>query len=564
MLNVHRVISTRYPSFLEKTPKPIYRSFVGFLMKILHQKDINEFLKKHQNNNAFSFIEELFSFLDFDYYVGANQKINIPTSGRVVIIANHPLGALDSLALIQMVSEVRKDVKIVANDILLAFDPLKEILLPVDSMGKKTNKNAVKRIYSALENDEAVILFPAGEVSRAGLLGIKDGEWNDGFYRFASKLNAPILPIFIKAKNSWLFYTISSIFKPLSALLLVHEIFKKRSKSIQFTIGEIIDLHSAKLEGILPKSRTKLFRKHLLKIGKGKEGIIATQSPIAHPEARQIIRSELKKQELLGQTKDSKMIYLCGYSENSSLMREIGRLREVSFRKVGEGSGSKRDLDRYDKYYKHLVLWDDEMLEVVGSYRIGECDFISDKDDLYSSTLFAYTKEFEPYLVNSIELGRSFVQPKYWGSRALDYLWQGIGAYLKSRPNIRYMFGPVSISNTIVNAAKEQIVALYLKHFGEERCLVKAKIPFRVSPFKLLPDATKSYEEDFIDVKEQLACMNSAIPTLYKQYSDLCEEGGVKFLDFNIDPEFNHCVDGFILVDISKIKEKKRIRYMGN
>ncbi len=563
MINIEKTMSNSYPLISQSYPKPIYKSMVNFLTRILHEKDINAFLETHKGLNALAFIEKLFEFLAFDYYAASNQKLNIPTTGRVVIVANHPLGALDSLALIKLISEVRRDIKIVANHVLMSFDNLEDILLPVDNMSNKTRKSSVKEIYNALENEEAVIMFPAGEVSRAGLFGIKDGEWNSGFYRFAKKTDSPILPIYINAKNSLLFYMRSALLKPLSALLLVQEVFKKRSKSIQFTVGEMINLRTAKLDNITLKSRVRLIRKHLHRIGRGKEGIILTESCIAHPEERQYLKSEFKKAQLLGETRDNKKIYLASYAENSVLMREIGRLREVSFRRVGEGSGKKRDLDKYDHYYKHIILWDDEKLELVGAYRIGESDYMMHKSEFYSHSLFNFEEKFESYMENSIELGRSFVQPAYWGSRALDYLWQGIGAYLKKHPNVRYMFGTVSISNSIPNSAKEQIVALYLKHFGEKERLVTSNLPYSVDIEEQLPNARASYEEDFLSVKENLAFMDTSIPILYKQYSDLCEDDGVKFLDFNIDPEFEYCVDGFILVDIHKMKAKKRARYIG-
>lgn len=153
------------------------------------------------------------------------------------------------------------------------------------------------------------------------------------------------------------------------------------------------------------------------------------------------------------------------------VLKEIGRLREISFRHVGEGSGEKRDIDSYDFYYKHLIIWDDEALEIAGAYRIGDCreiieDF--DVDGLYTSTLFKYDSAFMPYFEHGLELGRSFVQPKYWNSRALDYLWQGIGAYVRENPNIRYLFGPVSLSDTFTTQAKALLIYYYSHYFAPQ------------------------------------------------------------------------------------------------
>ena len=180
--------------------------------------------------------------------------------------------------------------------------------------------------------------------------------------------------------------------------------------------------------------------------------------------------------------------------------------------------------------------------------------------------MFAFKKEFKPYLENSIELGRSFIQPYYWGSRALDYLWQGIGAYLYKNPHIRYMFGPVSLSSSMPKNALNLITYYYEKHYKSENQLVNATKPFRLSKTELaeLKSIFKSDDEkeDFLTLKEYLAHYNTTVPTLYKQYTELCVQGGVSFMGFNIDSDFNDCVDGFIMVDIEKIKPKKRQRYI--
>jgi hypothetical protein len=317
------------------------------------------------------------------------------------------------------------------------------------------------------------------------------------------------------------------------------------------------------------KQHTKLMRKHLYRVAKGRKLIYPTQQCIAHPEPRHLLKEELKQAQRIGSTFDNKHIYLVEYEEAPTLLNEIGRLREYSFRKVGEGSGHKRDLDRYDEYYRHLVLWDDEALEVVGAYRIADCEWVisfAGKEGLYLNELCSFKEPFDPYLENMIELGRSFIQPKYWGSRALDYLWQGIGAFLKHHPHIKYMVGPVSISGSYPASAKEALVYFYTHYFGAREELVSARTPYILS--NLAKEDGKAlfcgndYAEDMRRLKEYLRAFNVTIPTLYKQYSELCDEGGIQFMDFGIDAEFNNCIDGYILVDVSKIKEAKRKRYI--
>ena len=345
--------------------------------------------------------------------------------------------------------------------------------------------------------------------------------------------------------------------------------FKKRSKIIHFKIGEMITTKTLQKSGFSDTTLITLLKKHLYKISKGKKGIFATQKAIAHPEERKAIRAELKKSTLLGQTSDGKKIYLYTHEEGSILMKEIGRLREFTFRKVEEGTGGKRDVDLFDKHYKHIVLWDDEELEVVGAYRIGEANFIDEYfgvEGFYAQTLFEFMPEFHPFRNNAIELGRSFVQPRYWGTRALDYLWQGIGAYLHTNPHIRYMYGPVSLSDVYPKVAKNLIITFYSLYFSSSHTLVKARNGFFMSNSEkeeaLAFFDGGNYKEDFAVLKEQLSHMDLSVPTLYKQYTELCDEGGIVFLDFNIDKAFANCVDSFILVDITKIKEAKRARYI--
>ena len=513
-------------------------------------------------------MDAVLDYFDFDYTVSNSDLQNIPPHGKVVIIANHPLGGLDALCLLRLVSQVRKDVKIVANDFLSGFDALNSLFIPIDNYKTKQAKEDIKKIYEALNNEQALIIFPAGEVSRATPKGIKDSAWQKGFLTFAKHSNSPILPIFLDGKNSKTFYTMSLINKTFSTLLLSNEMFNKKSKRINIKIGEIIPNENITPKGIDKEIIVKLYKKHLYALKNGKKSFFQTQSAIAHPVRKEDLIKELKSSTLIGQTADGKKIYLYDYVEDSVVLKELGRLREISFRKVGEGVNKKRDTDKYDIYYQHIILWDENDLEIVGSYRIGNSNFIFKEigvKGFYSNNLFKYNEEFTPYLKNSIELGRSFVQPKYWGTRALDYLWFGIGAYLRKNPNIKYMFGPVSLSSSLPTIAKDMIIFYYSHYYEDKNALVEARTAYQYANnindiktlFKL--DDKRS---DFKFLKSTLSNIGVSVPTLYKQYTEICEEDGVKFLDFNIDHNFADCVDGFILVDIAKIKESTKQRYI--
>ena len=567
MIDIQKEIEKKFPN-INKKDNFLKKSLFKVAKKIVHEDSINQFLTQNAHLKGFEFVDAVLDYFDFDYTVSSSDLQNIPTSGKVVIIANHPLGGLDALCLLRLISQVRKDVKIVANDFLAGFEALNSLLIPIDNYKLRQSKNDIKKIYEALNNEEAIILFPAGEVSRATPKGIKDPAWNKGFLNFAQNSNAPILPIFLDAKNSKTFYTISVINKTFSTLLLSHEMFNKKSKRIAIKVGQIIPNENITPKGIDKKFLLNLYKKHLYSLKKGKKSFFETQSAIAHPVSRIDLLNELKKSKLIGQTSDGKKIYLYDYVEDSIVLKELGRLRELSFRKVGEGVNKKRDTDKYDIYYQHIILWDENDLEIVGSYRIGNSDFIFKNigvKGFYSNNLFKYNEEFTPYLKSSIELGRSFVQPKYWGTRALDYLWFGIGAYLKSNPNIKYMFGPVSMSASFPTVAKDMMIFYYSHYFKEEVNLVEGKTPYQysnnISEIKELFDL-EDKKKDFKFLKSALSNIGVTVPTLYKQYSEITEDGGIKFLSFNIDKNFGDCIDGFILVEVDKIKESAKKRYI--
>ncbi|WP_323668901.1 lysophospholipid acyltransferase family protein [Aliarcobacter butzleri] len=567
MIDIQKEIEKKFPKIKEKE-NVLKKSLLKIAKKIVHEDSINQFLSQNSHLKGFDFVDAVLDYFDFDYTVSSNDLQNIPSTGKVIIIANHPLGGLDALCLLKLVGQIRKDVKILANDFLVGFEALHSLMIPLDNFKDRQSKESIKKIYEALNNEEAIIIFPAGEVSRATPKGVKDPAWNKGFLNFAKNSNSAILPIFLDAKNSKTFYTISLINKTFSTLLLSNEMFNKKSKNINIKIGQIIPSENITPKGLNKDFLVNLYKKHLYALKKGKKSFFQTQSAIAHPVSKIDLYNELKKSPLLGQTNDGKKIYLYDYVEDSIVLKELGRLREISFRKVGEGVNKKRDIDKYDVYYQHIILYDKNELEIVGAYRIGNSDMIFKEfgtKGFYSNTLFQFNDEFMFYLQNSIELGRSFVQPKYWGTRALDYLWYGIGAYVKANPNIKYMFGPVSISGAFPAIAKDMLVFYYNYYYSSEKNLVEARTPFSYSShihdikeFFMLEDKKR----DFKSLKIALSNIGVNVPTLYKQYSELTLDDGVKFLDFNVDKNFGDCIDSFILVEIDKIKDSMKQRYM--
>jgi len=407
-------------------------------------------------------------------------------------------------------------------------------------------------------------VFPAGEVSRLSLRGICDGRWQRGFVRFARAAGAPVLPVRVEARNSALFYGASTLFKPAGTALLAREMFTRRGRPLRLSIGEPMQLG----KGGDPGAQLLAVRRALYALGRngaaGNAAAGAGPEPLASPVPPSQVAAGIAAATQLGQTADGKQILLASCSTGCALLLELGRLRELTFRRVGEGTGRSSDLDAFDLDYQHIVIWDGAAQRIAGAYRIMRgAQALAQRGlaGLYSASLFRYSDDAIPRIAEGLELGRSFVVPDYWGSRSLDYLWQGIGAYLQRRPGIRYLFGAVSISAALPQDAREQLVAYYQRYFGGEAGLVASHRPFQY--FAAPPcfgdlDATAAFDV----LKANLAALGTGVPTLYRQYTELAEPGGARFLAFGVDPDFSDSIDGLIEVDLHAIRPHKRKRYL--
>jgi len=569
MINIDSFISRNFPHFHQQTSF-VSKSIRLALRFLFHEKELVKFSASYPHLKGFDFVHQMLDYFSFSYSIKHRDHERIPSHGRVVIIANHPIGTLDSAALLQLIGEMRRDVKIVTNEMIADIEPLRSLMLPVNNMQGASSKVQLKALYQHLEHDGAVIIFPAGEVSRMSATGIKDGNWHQGFLKIAMRTRSPILPIFIDGRNSAFFYALSFIAKPLSTLWLIREMFKQSEQTVSITVGNLIPFESYQ-ENTLPlKAKVKLFKKHLYRIARNKSPIFDTCTVIAHPEKRDVLREEIKACELLGETWDHKSIYLFHYHPDCSIMREIGRLRELSFRAVGEGTGMRSDTDSFDCHCSQILVWDDQDLEIVGAYRMSISQQVLDDkgiSGIYTHSLFHFDAPMDAVIKQGLELGRSFVQPKYWGKRSLDYLWFGIGAYLRKHPEIRYLYGPVSISGAFPSAAKDLLVYFFSLYFPSPETWATARMPYRLEAAKQAELAQQfsgsDYKTDFRHLRTSLRHAGCSIPTLYKQYSELCETGGVHFIDFNIDPDFSNCLDALVIVDVSQLLASKRERYIG-
>lgn len=292
------------------------------------------------------------------------------------------------------------------------------------------------------------------------------------------------------------------------------------------------------------------------------------EEPIIPPTHKKLIREELAQIAPIGWTRDMKKIFLLAFDEAPHCMREVTRLREMTFRKVGEGTGRERDYDPFDHHYRHLLLWDDKREEIIGSYRlglVGEILPVHGQKGLITARKFAFGKAFEAYLPHCLELGRSFIQEAYWGTAALDYLWQGIGAFLSNRSDIRYMFGTVSMSGALPKQAKNLIVSYYLKWYGTDPSLASPYIPFEMSEEEKREAADvltgENHRQDFVRLKKALRAFDATVPVLFRRYTDFTDFGGVQLTGFCVDVTFKNSVDGFMLVHMDRITREMKERY---
>ncbi len=563
MRELERRIEARFPHWFAGPRRHLARPLVRSLSKFSHLDSIEAFMHRHGHLRGLALVEAALEWLDCRWLVDQVERERIPESGRVVIVANHPLGARDALALLALVGSVRRDVRILANDFLLAIDGLAELLIPLRVFGRP-GADSLRLVDAALAREEAVIVFPAGEVSRLTALGVRDGAWRHGFLRFAERASAPVLPMRIEARNSALFYGASALFKPLGTGLLPREALQPRRHRIAIRVGAPRRLEEIAAGGDRLHASREV-RRAVYALGRRSDRWQPREAPIVHRPPAAAIRADLDGLAVLGETADGKRIHGGRLGADSALLREIGRLRELTFRKVGEGTGKRLDLDAYDSWYDHIVLWDADAGAVAGAYRAAPCARVLGSHGLrglYTASLFRFDGRLLPTIERGMELGRSFVPPSYWGSRSLDYLWYGIGAWLRAHPDIRYLFGPVSISANLPLEAREWIVAYYTRYYGHPRTCAHAPHPFIAQASR--PDFGDLDAATAMRVlRDRLDALGTSVPVLYKQYTELCEPGGTQFLSFGVDPAFNHAIDGLILVDIARIKEKKRERYLG-
>lgn len=551
-------------------------AFASFLMQMLRFKKVNKLYTELSDEQGLEFIDKLIETLVLKFEFDENHLKKIPPEGPFITISNHPFGGIDGILLIKILATIRPDLKILANPFLQKIDPLKNFFLSVNPFDKDTSGiSGLKMAISHLRQNGVLSIFPAGEVSGFDqYYNVVDQEWQYPVLKLIKKANVPVVPIYFSGSNSMLFQLLGIINPKLKMAKLPSEFFSKKKKEINIRIGspirpnEINQFNDIRQLGRFLRAKTyslgayknleikNFFKRSFLKRKTIAEEIIA-------PIEKLILLQELnniKENHTLFSIKNY-TVYCAPTRLIPNFLNEIGRLREITFRMVDEGTNHSIDIDEYDLYYHQLFIWDNDEQCIVGAYRLGLGNEIIQQYGLhgfYIRSLFRLKPQIEQVLTQSVELGRSFVIKEYQRKPLpLFLLWKGILYFLLKNPEYRYLLGPVSISNNYSPTSKDSIIKfIRLNYFNNQ--LAKYIRPRKAYKFvsedeniNLLLNNAGNDLNKFDRIIGDIDKVNHGIPVLLKKYLSL----NAKILAFNVDPSFNNCLDGLILLDIFDVPQ---------
>lgn len=524
--------------------------------------------------------------LSVDLRLAAGETERFPSTGPLVVVANHPFGILDGLALDTVLFGVRRDMKILTNSLVARADEIRERCIPVDVFGSAAstgNVRAVRQAREWLRDGHGIAVFPAGEVShwRPEWRCISDPPWSSMAARFALHAQATVAPVYFVGSNSLAFQLAGLLHPRVQTARLPSELLNKRGSTIEIRVGTPISPAELEKQGSVEKATEYLRgRTYVMRYRKPALSAIQPTGMAAHmhrgravpiPAETSPISGEIDRLDKAG----SKVLESATYAvfaergENIPLiLGEIGRLREVTFRAAGEGTGKALDLDSFDPYYTHLVLWHKERNCVAGGYRLAwTSDVLPCRgiQGLYTSTLFRFAPQFFETIGPAVELGRTFVREEFQKDYApLMLLWQAIGRLVASRPHAPILFGPVSISANYSRAAVELMVE-YLRRRRLRPDLARLVLPRRPFRSRLTHAAEIQLVAACLSEIEDLATPladiedGSGVPVLLRQYVRL----GGRIAAFSVDRNFSNVLDGLLVVDLRETPAKLLSKYMG-
>ncbi|MEN6440794.1 MAG: GNAT family N-acyltransferase [Syntrophobacter sp.] len=531
--------------------------------------------------------DRILDVLGVNFDISAADEARIPSSGPLVVVANHPFGAIEGLILASILTRKRTDTKIMANFLLraLGIDELNEILLFVDPLQRKgstaQNLKPIREAIKWVRDGRSLVVFPAGQVSHArlGKLMVTDGQWSPTVAGIIGRSEATALPVYFEGRNSLLFHVLGLLHPLIRTILLPRESLTKGGRTFRVHIGKPVPFkrlaemdNSSVMEYLRLRTYNLRYRKsenRLKRLFPDAAARATARTPIVKANGAGPMVDEIRAltpEHLLLSTRDFDVIGATA-TQIPGTLHEIGRLREIAFRKAGEGTGRAIDIDRFDSHYHHIVLWNRERLEVAGAYRIGPTDTILDAlgvEGLYTSTLFNYENELWARINPALEVGRSFVRPEYQKTfQPLLLLWSGIGRFVAATPRYRFLFGAVSISGAYHGISRRLIIRCLKEGYTNPGLaeFVHARNPIRRWPVGKRKEPY-SIVNDINDVSEIISDIekdSKGIPILLKQYMKL----GGTFLGFGVDPKFNNAIDALVLVDLAQTDPRVLDRYMG-
>ncbi len=552
------------------------------LMRLTGVAKLNALYDSLMPCEGLDFVEALFEKLEIDIVFDEEELENIPKQGSFITVSNHPFGAIDGLILLKLIANKRPDYKIMANYLLQHLDPIKDYLLPVnpfeEDISRQSSFVGMRRAVTHLQNKNALGIFPAGEVSTLQKRSrqITDRAWQRPALKLIQSSKVPIIPIYFQGSNSAIFHLLGLVNPRIRTAILPAELFKKKKKVIRVRIGNPVPLRDQK--GFKDLDRFGRFlRAKTYALGSALEvhkfysppikrpRFQKASKPVAPPQEKTKILEEIEhlREHNLVFTQKNFEAFIVYANEIPHILPELGRLREITFREVGEGTNEPLDTDEYDLYYYHLFLWDTEEHQIVGAYRIGKGDEIIDrfgKKGFYIHSLFKIEDGFLPILSQSVELGRSFITKAYQKNRLpLFLLWRGIVHFLKNHPESRYIIGPVSISNSYSKVSRNFIVAYIEAYYFDYNLAsyIQPRHAFRVKKNKFPVDTKTLLEGVGADLKKvdkiisDIEPSHMNLPILLKKYIGQ----NARIIGFNVDPQFNDSLDGLMIVDVLELPE---------
>ena len=555
-------------------------TFGWALMKILNLNTLNKIYDKNKHLKEIDFINALINDFEIKFEIPEEDLKRIPKTGPFITISNHPLGGVDGILLLKLLLDHRPDFKILANFLLQRIEPMKSYVMPVNPFeGKKellSNLAGFKASLKHLKDGHPLGVFPAGEVStyRDGKL-IVDKPWEEAAMKLIQRAKVPIVPIYFHAKNSKLFYRMAKMSDTLRTAKLPSEVLTQKQRLIRVRIGNPISVNAQDeyktLGDFTNFLRTKTYllanpfeKKKLidslpkkLKFPKPTKNIV---NPVSVSTIEKEIYSLQKNDKRLLHSKNYE-VYLAEASSIPNIIQEIGRLREITFREVGEGTNKAIDLDKFDAYYHHMFLWDKDEKMIAGAYRMGLGSQIYLKygiDGFYLQELFRFDQELFPMMSKSIEMGRAFIIKKYqMRPMPLFLLWKGIVHTTLRYPEHKYLIGGVSISNKFSEFSKSLMIEFMKSNYYDPYIAqyIKPKKEYKVK----LKDADKDFIFDaseadlnkFDKIIDEVEPGSLRLPVLIKKYI----KQNAKVVAFNVDPLFNNAVDGLMYIRIADLPE---------